>query len=267
MWKNKSGAEADPHPFWTWSFLTYTLSSATFPLNVRTILPDHFSDISSFYVASVCNHCHWTIQNHCLMMGLTSHLSCLSDVFSSYRVYFSLMTILTMMVLGPGHLLRALFHFPLKIPLVLSVKKIPLVMPVESFSCLCQCNIESWSCQWNIECWSNLRIYSAIRIDSTIRIDSHWLYSLNYVPAQKHSLFQTHFFKYVPCKFMPISRCQPVCHNRLWHQPVHPIRFWYQPVPRNRSMQNHWLLIGSPCKLFHTTRQVCSKYFFWIRIC
>ena len=45
------------------------------------------------------------------MMGLTSHLSCLSEVFSSYRVYFSSMMSLTMMGLGPGHLVRVLLHF------------------------------------------------------------------------------------------------------------------------------------------------------------
>ena len=65
------------------------------------------------------------------MMGLTSHISCLSDVFSSYCVSFSLMTSLKMMVMGPGHLVRALFHFPLKIPLVVSVEYSPLVVSVE----------------------------------------------------------------------------------------------------------------------------------------
>ena len=56
------------------------------------------------------------------MIGLTSDLSCLSDTFSSYHVYFSLMMILTMMVLGLGHLIRALFHFSMEILLVVSVK-------------------------------------------------------------------------------------------------------------------------------------------------
>ena len=55
------------------------------------------------------------------MMGLTSHLSCISNTFSSYPFSFSLMTILTMMGLGQGHMLRALFHFPLEISLVVSV--------------------------------------------------------------------------------------------------------------------------------------------------
>ena len=57
-------------------------------------------------------------------MGLTSHLSCVYDDFSSYRVSFSLMTSLTMMGLGPDHLVRALFHFHLKNPLVVSVAQL-----------------------------------------------------------------------------------------------------------------------------------------------
>ena len=53
-------------------------------------------------------------------MGLTSHLSYAYDGFSSDRISFSsmmsmtkmyLMTRLTMMVLGPGYLVRALFYF------------------------------------------------------------------------------------------------------------------------------------------------------------
>ena len=43
------------------------------------------------------------------MKGLTSHLSCAYDTFSSYCVSFSLMTSLTMMVLGLGHMVRAVF--------------------------------------------------------------------------------------------------------------------------------------------------------------
>ena len=38
-----------------------------------------------------------------------------------------------MMVLGRGHLVRALFHLPLKIPLVMSVKYSMLVVSVEYF--------------------------------------------------------------------------------------------------------------------------------------
>ena len=53
-------------------------------------------------------------------MGLTSHLSYAYNTFSSYRVSFSLilsltkmslMMSLTMMILGPGYLVRALFIF------------------------------------------------------------------------------------------------------------------------------------------------------------
>ena len=50
------------------------LLSATFPLNVRIIWSYTFSDGPSFYVACVCNHCHWTSQNRCSMIGLTSNL-------------------------------------------------------------------------------------------------------------------------------------------------------------------------------------------------
>ena len=38
-----------------------------------------------------------------------------------------------MMVLGPGHLVHALFHFPLKILLVVSVEYFLLVVSVEYF--------------------------------------------------------------------------------------------------------------------------------------
>ena len=73
-------------------------------------------------------------------MGLASYLSCVYDAFSSYRVSFSLTTSLTMMVLGPGHLVRALYHFPLIITLVVSVEYFqliesqnPLVVSVDYF--------------------------------------------------------------------------------------------------------------------------------------
>ena len=75
-------------------------------------------------------------------MGLTNHLSCLSDAFSFYSVYFPLMTIMTMTILGPRHMVSSLFHFSLQIPLlvsveyfpsVVSVKYIPMVVSVEKF--------------------------------------------------------------------------------------------------------------------------------------
>ena len=85
------------------------LLSADFPLNVRIIWSDPFPNGSYFYVACVCNHCHWTNYNCCSMMGLMSHLSCVYDAFSFYGVSFSLMTSLMMMVLGPGHQVHAIF--------------------------------------------------------------------------------------------------------------------------------------------------------------
>ena len=58
-------------------------------------------------------------------MGLASHILCVYDPFSSYHVSFSLMMILPMMVLCPGHLVRALFH---EITSVVSVAEIMLVV-------------------------------------------------------------------------------------------------------------------------------------------
>ena len=94
-----------------------------------------------FYVSCVCNHFHWTSLNHRSKMVLTIHLSCSYDAFYFYRVYFSLMTSLTiislmtsltMMILGPGYLVRAIFHY-LKILLVMSVDYFHLVESLEIF--------------------------------------------------------------------------------------------------------------------------------------
>ena len=82
-----------------------------------------------FYVACVFNHCHWLSKNCRLNIGLKSHFYCFYKTFSFYCISFTLMTSmtmissktsLTMMVVGPGYLVRALFCF-LKIPLVVSV--------------------------------------------------------------------------------------------------------------------------------------------------
>ena len=43
------------------------------------------------------------------------------------------MTILTMMVLGTGHLVRTISHFPLKIPLVVQVEYFLLAVSVDFF--------------------------------------------------------------------------------------------------------------------------------------
>ena len=64
------------------------LLSATLPLNVRIILPDHFSNHSSSYIVCVCYHYCRTNQNTRSMMGLTSHLFCLSINFYYYHVAF-----------------------------------------------------------------------------------------------------------------------------------------------------------------------------------
>ena len=107
------------------------LLSETLRLNVRIILSDPFSGGSSFCVACICNYCHRTNQNCRLTMGLMSHLSYAYDDFDFYRVSFSLVASLTMMVLGPGHLVRALFRFPLNILLVMTVAQNPLVVSVD----------------------------------------------------------------------------------------------------------------------------------------
>ena len=136
--RKKSGAGADPHPFWTLWSLIYNLSSATFQLIVCIIWSDPFYDGSSFYVACVSNHCHQTNQNCRSMMGLSIHLYCGYNAFSSYRIYFSLMMSLTMislmtsltaMVLGPCYLVSALFC-SLEILLVVPVEYFPLVVSV-----------------------------------------------------------------------------------------------------------------------------------------
>ena len=107
MWENKSVAGADHDPFWTWRSLFYTLLSETLPLNVRIILSGIFYDCFCFYVVCVCNHYCRMNQNHCSMIDLTIHISCVCDDFSSYLVSFSLVMSLKMMSLGLGHR----FHF------------------------------------------------------------------------------------------------------------------------------------------------------------
>ena len=145
------------------------LSSATLPLNVQIIWSYSLSNGTSFYVSCVCNHCHRTNQNCRSMMGLTSHLSCFYNAFSSYRVYFSSMTSLTMIVIGTGQLVRAIFLFPLNIPLVVWVAQIRWSCELLKIRWSCQWTIFCWSCQWTIIRWScqwNIKSWSNRRIDS-----------------------------------------------------------------------------------------------------
>ena len=86
-WGIKSSARADPHQFWTWWSLIYTLFSTTFPFNVRIIWLDPFSDGSSFYVTCVHSHCYRKNQNR-LTMSLRRPVFCVSNSFSSYRFSF-----------------------------------------------------------------------------------------------------------------------------------------------------------------------------------
>ena len=108
-------------------------------------------------------------------MGLTSHFACVYEAFSFYRVYFSLMmsltmissmTSLTMMFLGPGYLVHALFHF-LKVFLVVSVDHFHLVKSME-YSHL----VKSFEYFLLVE--SNL-------------VRSNIVESIEYFTAQKHS--------------------------------------------------------------------------------
>ena len=97
------------------------LSSATLSLNVHIILFYRFSGHSPSYVVCVCNHYRRTNQNRRSMMGLVSHLSCISDAVYSYFVSFSLVCLnwchstnyislvnLTIMGLDPGPLVNLL---------------------------------------------------------------------------------------------------------------------------------------------------------------
>ena len=91
--------------------------------NVHNLL-DPLSDCFPSYVACVCNHCSWMNQNRLVMISLKSHHPCVYEKNYYYRFSFSLTTSLTMMGLGPGNMVRTLFHFPLKNPLVVSVAQL-----------------------------------------------------------------------------------------------------------------------------------------------
>ena len=89
----------------------------------------------------------------------------------------SSMTIPTMMVLGSGFLVRALFHF-LIILLVVSVDDFHLVESMEYFH-LVQSNLVR----------SNLvesNIFESILVESNL-VESNLVESIEYFPAQKHS--------------------------------------------------------------------------------
>ena len=71
------------------------LSSETFPLNVRIILSDYFSDGSSYFLC-VCNHYRRMNQNR-LTIILTSTVSCLSDDFLLIAfLFFDLLELLSL---------------------------------------------------------------------------------------------------------------------------------------------------------------------------
>ena len=136
MWENKSGAGADPHPFWTWWFLIYMLSSATLPLNVRIIQLDPFSDGYSFYVACVCNHYFQKNQNRCSMMDLTCHFLIFPTLFLLIAFLFH-----RWRVWKWWFLVRVIWY-------------VLFYTLLWKFCWLYQWIRICWSCQWTIFCWS-----------------------------------------------------------------------------------------------------------------
>ena len=202
---------------------------------MRIIWSDTFSDDSSLNVACVCNNCHYTSLNRWSKMGLMSHLSCDYDAFSFYRVYFSLMrslrmislmTSLTMMVLGLGYLVRALFHF-LKIPLVVSLDYFYLVESLEYLH-LFQ--------YWNILIWSS---YLNIFLLKTIHSINFIIFTLVYVCLYlAHSSLRNFFNIMLIRELCGVIRQLSSSGSRANDH------LSCQPVRRNRCVHNRWLLIG-----------------------
>ena len=105
-------------------------------------------------------------------MGLTSHLSCLSDAFSSYRVYFLWWWFwrrwFWVRIIWYMLFLISLWRFRWSCQFNIFCWSFQWNM----FRWSCQLNIIRWLSQWDIKSWLNQRIDSNRRIDSTIRIDS-----------------------------------------------------------------------------------------------
>ena len=106
------------------------LLSAIFPLKLRIVLSNPFPAVSYFCVACVCNHCHQKNLSRILKMCLTSHFSDAYEAFTSFCFSFSLllslvkmslMTSLTMKVLGPGSSPVHEFLHVLNYPLIMLV--------------------------------------------------------------------------------------------------------------------------------------------------
>ena len=114
-------------------------------------------------------------------MVLTSNPSCFYDDFSFYCVYFSLMTNLMMMVLGPGHLVRAIFHFSLKILLVISVDYFHLVESLEYFHL-----VESLVYFHLVELMEYFDLVESMEFFDLVKSFEYFLVeSFEYFPAQK----------------------------------------------------------------------------------
>ena len=137
MWGNKSDAGVDPHPFKTLLSLTYTLSSANFPLKLRIVWLYPFTGVYYFCVAYVYNDCHWNNQNHFSKMGLTSHISDAYNAFSSSWASFPLLLSPMTMTLT-NHMTKVKVPGSLPVRSFLHVLNYPLI---ESFDC---CLVESY---------------------------------------------------------------------------------------------------------------------------
>ena len=118
------------------------------------------------------------------MMDMTSHLSYVYDTFSSNRVSFSSMTSLTIMVLVPGHLVCAIPHFPLKIPLVMSVAQNPLVVSVKYYHLVE--SLEYFHLVESMEYFDLVESFEHFELVKSFEY-FHLVESQNYFPAQKHS--------------------------------------------------------------------------------
>ena len=87
----------------------------------------------------------------------------------------SSMTSLTTMVLGPGYLVRAIFHF-LKIPLVVSVEYFNLVESLEYFNLV-----------KSLEYFNLVESMEYFHPVESNPVESNLVESIEYCPPQKHS--------------------------------------------------------------------------------
>ena len=210
------------------------------PLKLRIVWSDPFPGVSYFCVTYVYNYCHRKNQNCRLKMGLTSHLSCAYDNFSPYCVYFSSMTSLTMIVLGPIHPVHALFNFSLKFLLVVwvaqnllvvSVAQKPLAVSVEYFHLVESLEyfdlVESMEFFDLVESFEYFDLFKSF--ENFDLVDSfeyfHLVESPKYFPLKNIHSFKLRIFNIVTvCFCLAYSvRCN-FCNTMPRHKPVGVIR-------------------------------------------